>query len=126
VKQLWFAMLLLSAPAWAEWTLVGGGDEFKVYVDKATIVEAANTVQMWALVDYATAQQWSDYLTYRSLKTQKEFDCEGAQQHTLTSLFHREPMASRESVFTLPGGTSWRPVAPDSIDQVLWEFACKK
>jgi surface-adhesin protein E len=126
MRRLLLLVLSLSAPLRAEWTLVGGTDEFTVYVDKASIVEDANTVQMWALIDYANAQQWSDYLTYRSLETERQFDCAGAQQHTLSSSFHREPMATRESVFTVPGGTSWRPVGPEGSDQLLWKFACKK
>lgn len=126
MKRSILVLLLLSTSAWAEWTLVGGNDEVKVYVDRATVAENGNTVRIWALFDYATAQQWSDYLTYWSRKTQAEFDCAKAQQHTQTSLLHRERMGGGESVYTVPAGTSWRPVAPGSIDEVLWRFACKQ
>jgi hypothetical protein len=125
MKKSILVLFLLSNAAWAEWTLVGGNDELKVYVDRATVVENGNTVQMWALFDYATAQQWSDYLTYWSRKTQTEFDCTGAQQHTQTSLLHRERMGGGDSVYTVPSGISWQPVTPGSIDEVLWKFACK-
>lgn len=118
-------LLLLSTSAAAEWTFVGDGEALKIYVDRSSVVENGSVVRMWALVDYATVQQWSDYLSYRSLKTHRAFDCSGARQHTQSSLLHREQMGSGESVYAVPVGSSWQPVTAGSIDEVLWNFACK-
>ena len=126
MKKLILVLLLLSTPAWAEWTRVDVNEDSDVYVDLATIHKQANIVNMWALLDYKTAHQWSDYLLYWSMKTQREFDCDAGQVHTLNSLFHFEHMGNGQSVYTVPGGTSWRPVPPDSIDAILWKFACKQ
>ena len=126
MKKLILVLLLLSTHALADWTRVDRNDDLDAYVDPATIHKQANIVNMWALLDYKTAHQWSDYLLYWSMKTQKEFDCDAGQVHTLNSLFHFEHMGNGKSVYTVPGGTSWRPVPPDSIDEVLLKFACKQ
>ena len=126
MKKLILVLLLLSTHALADWTRVDRNDDLDAYVDPATIHKQANIVNMWALLDYKTAHQWSDYLLYWSMKTQREFDCDAGQVHTLNSLFHFEHMGNGQSVYTAPGGTSWRPVPPDSIDEVLWKFACKQ
>ncbi len=126
MKKLMLVLLLLSTPAWAEWTRVDRNDDLDAYVDLATIHKQANIVDMWALLDYQTAHQWSDYLLYWSMKTQKEFDCDAGKYHTLDSMLHFEHMGNGQSVYTVPGGTSWRPVPADSVEAVLWRFACKQ
>ena len=126
MKKLILVLLLLSTHALADWTRVDRNDDLDAYVDPATIHKQANIVNMWALLDYKTAHQWSDYLLYWSMKTQKEFDCDAGQVHTLNSVFHFEHMGNGQSVYTVPGGTSWRPLPADSIDAILCKFACKQ
>jgi hypothetical protein len=125
MKKLAFVLLLLTTPAWAEWTRVDVNEDSDAYIDLATIGRRGNIVKVWVLFDYKTNHQWSE-LVYWSLKTQREYDCDGKRHHTLNSLFHSERMGGGESVYTVPGGTSWGPVPPDSIDEVLWTFACKQ
>lgn len=124
MKKLVFVLLLLSTPAWAEWTRVHGNEDLDAYVDLATIRRQGNVVEMWVLFDYKNDQHWSE-LVYWSAKTQREYDCDTERHHTLKTSFHSAPMGSRESSYTVPGGTSWGPVPPDSIDEILWKFACK-
>ncbi len=126
MKKLLFVLLLLSAPACAEWTRVDADEELDAYVDLATIHKQANIVGMWALLDYKTSRQWSDYLLYWSMKTQKEFDCDAGQYHTLNSVLHFEHMGDGPGVYEVPGGASWRRVPLEGIDGVLWKFACKQ
>jgi hypothetical protein len=121
-----FVLLLLGGPAAAEWTRVAGGEASNTYVDLTTIRKQANVVDMSVLFDYKTAQNWSDYLLYFSTKTQKEFDCDARKYHTLNSMLHFEHMGEGESIYTIPGGASWQPVPADSIDAVLWKFACEQ
>jgi hypothetical protein len=35
-------------------------------------------------------------------------------------------MGSGEAVFSNSDESKWEPVAPDSLDQALWKFACGK
>jgi hypothetical protein len=126
MKKLLVVLLLLNTPAWAEWTRVDANEDLDAYVDLATIHRKANIVGMSALLDYKTSHQWSDYLLYWSMKTQKEFDCDAGQYHTLNSVLHFEHMGAGPSVYEVPGGASWRPVPVEGIDEFLWKFACKQ
>ena len=125
MKKLMLVLLLLSAPASAEWTRVDDNEDLDAYVDRATIHRQTNIVGMWALLDYKSSRQWSDYLLYWSMKTQKEFDCDAAQYRTLESELHFEHMGTGPSVYTIPGGVSWQTMPADSFDVALWKFACK-
>lgn len=126
MKKLIFMLLLLSNTAGAEWTRVEATEELDAYVDLATLHRQGNLVDMLALFDYKSAHQWSDYLLYWSTKTQKEYDCDSERYRTLNSAFHFDRMGAGQSIYTVPGGTSWRPVVPDSIDAVLRQFVCKQ
>jgi hypothetical protein len=126
MKKLIFVLLLLSNTAGAEWTRVETTEELDAYVDLATLHRQGNLVDLLALFDYKSAHQWSDYLLYWSTKTQKEYDCDSERYRTLNSAFHFDHMGAGQSIYTVPGGTSWRPVLPDSIDAVLRQFACKQ
>jgi len=124
MKKLGFMLLLLGNTAAADWTRVGGNEELDAYVDLATIHRQANIVDVRALFDYKSAHQWSDYLLYWSTRTQREFDCDIRRVRTRESTFHFDHMGAGQSIYTMPGGATWRPVAPDSIDAVLCQFAC--
>lgn len=119
-------LLLLGTAARADWTRVEGNDELDAYVDPATIRRQANLVEVWALLDYKSAHQWSDYLVYRSTKTHKEYDCASGHYRTLDSAFHFDHMGAGQSIFSVPSGTSWRPVLPDSVEAMLQQFACRQ
>jgi hypothetical protein len=126
LKNLILALLLLSAPASAEWARVNVNEESDTYIDLATILKQANIVAMDVMFDYKTAHQWTDYLVYWSLIAQKEFDCDAGKVHTLDSLLYFERMGNGSNVYTIPGGASWRPVPADGVDAVLWKVACKQ
>jgi surface-adhesin protein E len=126
MKKLGLMLLLLGNTAAADWTRVGGNEELDAYVDLATIHRQANLVDVRALFDYKSAHQWSDYLLYWSTRTQKQFDCDDRLVRTRESAFHFDHMGVGQSIYTVPGGATWRPVAPDSIDAVLRQFACKQ
>lgn len=83
-------LLFLSTPAWTEWTQVGNAADaaFGTYVDLATIRKTGNTVKMWSLLDFKTAQRTADGHTYFSGKTQDEYDCDGKRSKSLSFSLH--------------------------------------
>ena len=126
MKKLILALLLSSAPALAEWTRVDVNEDLDAYVDRATVHKQENMVNIGVMVDYKTAQQWTDYLLYWSLITQKQFDCDARKVHTLDSLLYSERMGRGSNVYTVPGGASWRPVPAEGVDATFWKAACKQ
>ncbi len=125
MKNLLLILSLVSTCASAEWTRVAGNEDLDAYVDVATLRKREHIVEVWVLLDYKTSQQWSDYLLYWSMKSQKEYDCKEARQHTLSSALHFAHMGERDSVYTVPGSTAWGYLLPASVDEMLWIFACK-
>ena len=124
MKKLVFIPLLISAPALAEWTSVGGTDDFDNYADLATIRKKGDTVKMWVLIDFKTAQRIGRK-TRLSSKRQDECDCDGERSRTLYFSWHSGNMGGGNVVHSNASPSEWQPVAPESIDEGLWKIACK-
>jgi hypothetical protein len=120
-------LFLSSAPAYAEWVKVSDTDEAgkTVYVDPATIRRNSNLVTMWQFYDYKTVQTVAG-IGFLTVKEQWEFDCAEERSRVLALTEFSGNMGSGTVVYTNSEVGKWRPVAPSSIGQLLWKFACSK
>ena len=124
MKKLLLVLLLVSAPAFAEWTRVGGNDILDSYADLATIRKKGNTVKMWVLSGYKAAQPFEGE-TFLSWKAQEEYDCEEERTRKIYISFHSGNMGGGKVVYSNADASGWEPVPPGSIVESLWKLACK-
>ena len=124
MKKLMIALLFVSAPAWAEWTLVRSNEDFDAYADLATVRKDGNTVQMWTLADLKTSHQ-IEGITFLSGKTQYEFDCNEKRIKILSLTAHSRNMGAEEPVYSNASPQQWEPVPAGSIVESIWMIACK-
>ncbi len=122
------AVLCLSAggPAYAEWVSLGDNGHMTVYVDPGTIRRNGNLVKMWTLLDFNTARTLPSGISYLSSKTQEEFDCAEESRRNLSLTNYSNNMGRGDVVITDSGEGKWVPIAPGTISQNLWKFACGK
>jgi hypothetical protein len=120
-------LFLSSAPAYAEWVKVSDSDESgkTVYVDPATIRRNSNLVMMWQFSDYKTVQTVGG-IRFLTAKEQWEFDCAEERSRVLALKEFSGNMGSGTMVYSNTEVGKWQPVAPSSIGQLLWKFACGK
>jgi len=118
-------LVLSSSPAYAEWVKVSDSDEagMTVYVDPATIRRNRNLVKMWQFYDYKTVQTVAG-IGFLTVKEQWEFDCAEERRRVLALTEFSGNMGSGTEVYTNSEVGKWQPVAPSSIGQLLWKFAC--
>jgi surface-adhesin protein E len=122
------AVLLLSVEsAHAEWVIVSGNDEnrFVIYADPDSIRKNGELVGMWDLWDYALEQTYFDH-PYLSLKRQAEYDCKGKRARKLSVTTYTGNMGNGTVGFHSNTEEAWSPVAPGTINEELWEYACSK
>ena len=118
--------VLSSIPAYAEWVTIGYSESlggYTVYVDPTTIRRKGDLVKVWALTDYKTIQTVAD-TSFLSSKAQNEFDCAEERQHELSVTWFSGNMGNGNGVWNNSDETKWRPVAPGSVGQGVWKFAC--
>ena len=125
MNKLVFVLLLISAPAWAEWTLVGGNDLSVTYADLGTIRKSAGSVEMSTMVDFKNAQRAPYGPEYLSLKGRQEYDCDGGRTRVLSFARYAGQMGSEDVVATHAGPDEWILVPPGSVTKAIWKIACK-
>jgi hypothetical protein len=119
-------LLLSSGPAHAEWVRIDQTDEgMTTYVDPDSMRHKGGLVKMWQLYDFKTMQTVAGD-PYMSSKIQSEYDCTEERSRRLAFTNFSGNMGSDKPVYTNSDEGKWKPVAPKSIGEALWEFACRK
>jgi hypothetical protein len=104
-----------------------------VYIDPATIRREGDLVTIWQLTDYKWAQGnvglgrfGMDPSRFLSTKTHKQFDCAEKRLRLLAYSEFLRHMGTGRRNDGYVDQDNWLPVEPGSINQALWEVACKK
>ena len=128
MKRMVVAVVLLSATsAWAEWTSIGRGEKWEIYVDLTALHQKGNLVKMWSLWDYPAARLGPKRRKYLSAKELDEYDCDERQSRLLYFSYHFGNMGADPILYeNNEPDTGWTPVAPDSWAEVLWKTACNQ
>lgn len=81
-------------------------------------------VKMWRMYDYKAAQESGGY-KFMSSKFLDEYDCKEEQKRLLVNTTFSGNMGAGEVIFTIAEAGKWQTAMPNSIDEVMWKFACK-
>ena len=118
--------VLSSAPAYAEWVVVGYSESlggYTIYADPDTVRRKGDLVKVWTLTDYTNRQTIAG-ISFLSSKAQNDFDCAEERQRELAVTWLSGNMGNGNGVWNNSDETPWRPVAPGSVGQGVWKFAC--
>lgn len=136
MQRLVLAVLLMAlcSTAAADWVLLGAVPDdrsplggYSIHADPATIVRSGDTVALWFLMDFRTAQRTADAKAYSSQKVQWQFDCKERLWRTLSWSAHAGPMAAGDVVVPAEGkADGWQPVPPTTLMEVYWKLVCSR
>jgi hypothetical protein len=121
---LMMLFVVVSNGTAAEWVEVRSNSTNTVYADPATIHMAGDTVKMWSLYDFKTAQAIEGIKPYLSSRQQYEYDCKEKRLRTFSFSFHSENMAKGEITMSATRTGDWERIAPGTVDDGLWKIAC--
>lgn len=122
-------LVIVSSNAAAEWVKVGSTATGALYVGSGTTRRVGDTVKMWGLLDFKTAQENVGNFagkSYLSSKQQIEYECKEGQWRKLCFSWHSGNMGSGEIVLSDAKPDKWGPVTPDSGVETFRNFACGK
>ena len=128
MNKIWMslALTLASSGALAGWDAVGTGAAYTTYIDRASIRRSGTMTKMWSLLDSKSAQMLNNHGTFKSMKTQDEYDCAEERYRSLYFVFFTDNMGEGSVIATGKGAEIWTPYAPESTSEVLWNVACGK
>lgn len=118
-------LAIVSSNAAAEWVEVGSNDKVVIYADPVTISKAGDNVRMWRLADFSMMQEIYGH-RFLSSKAQAEFDCRRGRVRTLDFYWQAGNMAAGETVYNDSDPGNWKPVSPETADELLLNIACGK
>jgi len=123
---LMLLLAVVSSGAVAEWINVSTDESgSSIYADPATIQKVGNRVKMWVLFDYRKATlDAGDRIM--SIRKHEEYDCKETQVRLLYISKHSGRFTEGKMVYLndIPNN-EWVPVAPSSILEDLWKYACR-
>ncbi len=128
MKKLILLMLLLfSANAWAEWTLLESAsseDGFDVYVETQSIRKDGDKVKMWSMYDYKKVKV--DVKSYLASVSHVEYDCKEETLRLLDLFWYTGNMGQGQPVFS---NTNIKKdpisIMPETIHESLFNIACR-
>jgi len=123
-----FVLLLavVSSNAMAEWIKVFSDDTTTIYVNISTMQRGGNTVKMQNLSDYRAAQKAKNGIIFLSTIEPGEYDCKDKKIQALSLSLYSKNMGGGNIVYSESFPKVWIPANTDSIDHILWKFACGK
>ncbi|HEV7819543.1 MAG TPA: surface-adhesin E family protein [Burkholderiales bacterium] len=117
----------VSAGALAEvWIETSRNDDYLAYADPSSIRRDGDLVKMWSMFDYRNPQPGIPGKTYLSARRQFEYDCKRARTRALAISSHAAREGKGDALASASVKYDWRAVVPDSADDYLLKFACKK
>jgi len=120
------ALAAVSGAGMAEWMNFDGNNEVTFYVDPATIRRSGDMVKFWRLASFNSPQTIGRGVSYLSVKSQEEYDCKEDRNRTLNLAAYSQKMGIGGPILSVDEPLEWKPVAPATIVEVLWKYACRK
>ena len=113
----------VSNNAIAGWDEAFSDDEVTAYADTDTLIKKGARVKMWGMLDYS-AEQTADNISYQSVKTIVEYDCQKNQTRQLYVSWQSENMGAGDVVYVNYEPQKWAPITADSAEESLFKISC--
>lgn len=115
-------LVVMSSSVMAEWVEIGKSKDFTVYVDPVSISRSGDTVKIWSLHDYESAQE---SVPYMSSTLEREHDCKEKQARQLFLVFYSKNMGRGGTIWKDTEAHDWLPVTSGTIKESVWKYACR-
>ena len=118
----------LSSPGtFADLTWAGESAAYTAYADLDTLQASGSTMIMWDTIDGKSVGKIGKLrgVTYRSQRTQMEYDCKGRRSRRLYYAAYSGQMASGAIVYSSLGPFRWESAAPGGVAAAMLDIACR-
>lgn len=118
---LFFLLMLVTAPARAEWVAVAETPDAVFYIDLATVRKDGDFRKVWQIADLKKPRIAGD-MSRRALW---EYNCKDGRERLLQVSSHSEPMARGKILASKSGDPAWEYVAPETAAEIIIKIACR-
>jgi hypothetical protein len=119
------ALILAAAgSALAQPVIVSDHDEYIAYADAASRSREGALVWMSDIVDLKSARASPLGNLHSSSRAHSQFDCDAPRMRPVAFSLYAGTMGGGELVESVALSGGWLPVAPGTLLDRLWQFAC--
>ena len=126
MKKLLLVLLLsISSVVHAQWTnYATSTDDNKFYIDKKSIQQTNQYKRAWTKVEFHASSNFAKKYEVLSARALREIDCREKKYRTLSTHYFKQSnlIEIKDSDDIV---TNWQFIAPESVDEKMYEFVCK-
>jgi hypothetical protein len=115
-------LVMVTAPAWAEWVKMGESNASVLYIDPATISKDGHLRKVWEIRDLKQRNE----IGAMSLRGLFEYDCKAGKSRNLSVSAHSEPMAAGKTLLSTSDPNNWNAVPSGTAVGSILKSVCAK
>ena len=120
-KILMLFTLTVILPAHAEWVKMAEAKRGNIfYVDPSTVSIADSRRVVLEMIDYRRADRDGD----KSVRINREYDCQGARYQVQSATYHRGSMGTGEVSMSTVGTMGWTDIDPNTPARAILDYVC--
>jgi len=98
-----------------------------LFVDRDSIVRSYSNVNVWQKIEYTQTWTFEGKYTYNSSNTNLSINCSTREVATKAFMLLNQGNPSYVAdISTYPSLNKFLPIVPDSVDEQIYNFVCKK
>jgi len=120
-KMLMLFAIAVTLPARAEWIKIAEakrGNNF--YVDPSTVSIADSRRVVLEMIDYRRPDRDGD----KSVRINREYDCQGARYQVQSATYHRGSMGTGDVSMSTVGTMGWTDIDPNTPARAILDYVC--
>ena len=114
------ALMLMTAPAWAEWVLLTSSNDDSIYIDSTPTPVIDSVVKAWMLIDLKKRAPAG----YFSIRILDEYQCQEGKYRHLSASTHSERMAGGRIIAFDKEPGAWRTVVSGTANGEILKRIC--
>ena len=122
MKKILLTLALCAAiPAYADWVRIAEAKRGNVfYVDPSTVSINESRRVVLEMIDYKRPDRDGD----RSVRINREYDCQGVRYQVQNATYYRGPMGTGDVSTSIVGTMGWTEIDPNTPARAILDYLC--
>ena len=120
-KMLMLFAIAVTLPAHAEWVKIAEAKRGNIfYVEPSTVSIADSRRVVLEMIDYRRPDRDGD----KSVRINREYDCEAVRYQVQSATYHRGSMGTGEVSTSTVGTMGWTDIDPNTPARAILDYVC--
>ena len=122
MKKILYILLIISAPAYADWIKLASSTDGDMYIESNSIRKNGNFVLFWSLQDYKQKNELGDL----SIKLKQEINCKEETIKIISLVSYSRNMGLGNVNLSGNASREITHIPPGTLNEEIYKFVCNK